>query len=209
MTGLARAFVAVVPPPSVLRGIESLVDSLDSLDSPSDSLGDSLHSLDSSSDSLGDSAGPGTGLRWAPRQQWHLTLQFLGRLDEPDSFAESLGESLRRVTPFPLRLGGGGAFPAPGRGSVLWVGVTSGGAELARLAQAVAAVSGVTGDRPFRPHVTLARAPRARDLRSLVAALGAGPIGPSWTVDHALLFESDTRPDGAVHTERARLALRG
>jgi hypothetical protein len=32
---------------------------------------------------------------------------------------------------------------------------------------------------------------------------------PSWSVDRVVLFDSDTRSDGAVHTERATLPLAG
>ena len=49
--------------------------------------------------------------------------------------------------------------------------------------------------------------PKARDLGDLVAALGDGPAGPRWTVEQVALVESDTRPEGAVHTVRARFAL--
>ncbi len=186
MTRIARAFVAVVPPPRVLAGIESLAESVNSVNSVSP---------------------PDGGLRWAPASQWHLTLQFLGRLDGPDSFAESLGESLRRIAPFPLQLGGGGAFPSAGRGSVLWVGVVAGGAELTRLARAVAAVSGIEEEHPFRPHLTVARCSSTRDLRTAVDVIDRAAASAPFLVDEVILFESDTRPDGAVHTGRARVAL--
>ena len=197
MSELRRAFVAVVPPPAALAGVESTVDSLGEL-VPSDESGD--------------------GLRWTPRDQWHLTVQFLGRLVELDSLVESLVDSLRRVPAFDVQLGGGGAFPEPAHGSVLWVGVAAGGAELAALAGAVheatAPLGFATDGRPFRPHLTLARAPMARDLAELVTALGDGPVGPAWTVDEVVLVEStpstrEGRPAGAVHTHVRTFALRG
>jgi 2'-5' RNA ligase len=61
--------------------------------------------------------------------------------------------------------------------------------------------------RAFRPHVTLARTARARDLRPLVAALGGAPVGPSWPVGEAVLLASETRADGARHTEIERFPL--
>jgi 2'-5' RNA ligase len=184
MNALRRAFVAVVPPPAVIAAVESLVESV---------------------------RAPGDGLRWAPPGQWHLTLQFLGGVDESDSVVESLTESLRRVPMFDLQLGGAGAFPKPRHASVLWLGPTAGRAELADLAGVVRRSTAAVGvdpeDRAFRPHLTLARAPKARDLGGLVAALGDGPAGPRWTVEQVALVESDTRPEGPVHTVRARFAL--
>jgi RNA 2',3'-cyclic 3'-phosphodiesterase len=187
-TGLRRGFLAVVPPPVVLRWAESLAESV---------------------------RRDGGTLRWMRPDQRHLTLQFLGRVDDSvvDSLAESVAESVRRIPPFTLALGGAGAFPSPRRASVLWLGVTTGAAELAALAGAIDGATAPLGfdtdDRPFRAHLTLARDNRARDVRSLVEQLSTGPAGPPFTVDHVVLFESDTRPEGAVHTERIRFALGG
>jgi RNA 2',3'-cyclic 3'-phosphodiesterase len=190
VTGLRRAFLAVVPPPDVLRWTDSVADSV---------------------------RRPDDGLRWTRPEQRHLTLQFLGRVDDPDSLADSLAESVaesvRRIAPFTLALGGAGAFPSARRAAVVWLGVATGGEELAALAGVIAAATAPLGfaveERPFRPHLTLARSTPARDLRAPVERLGAGSPGPPSTVDHVVLFESDTRADGAVHTERARIPLGG
>ena len=63
--------------------------------------------------------------------------------------------------------------------------------------------------RAYAPHLTVARASRPRDVHETLNMIGADPIGRAWPVEQALLFESDTRPDGAVHTVRHRLSLRG
>ena len=181
---LRRAFLAVVPPPPVLRWTESLVES---------------------------ARRPDDGLRWTRPDQRHLTLQFLGRVDESNSLTESVGESVRRIARFTLALGGAGAFPAARRASVLWIGVARGGDELAALASAVTAATAALGfeseDRSFRPHVTLARTNRARDVRAAVGRLGTDLAGPPFTVDRVVLFDSDTRPEGAVHTVVANFPL--
>ena len=186
MTGLARGFVAVVPP-----------------DAP-------LDALDARLRALPDERPP---LRWLPRHQWHLTLKFLGRVDDADALTGAVHAATRDRAPFTLQLGGAGAFPTPRRASVLWVGVAAGASELAPLAAAVDdATAGPVADteqRPYHPHLTVARAARARPVEGLVDALGAPPIGPAWTVTEIALVESDTRPDGAVHTVRARLPLEG
>jgi 2'-5' RNA ligase len=96
---------------------------------------------------------------------------------------------------------------------VLWLGVTTGAAELAALAGAINVATAPLGfepdDRPYRAHLTLARVNRARDVRALVEQLSTGPEGPPFTVDRVVLFDSETRPDGAVHTERGRFTLGG
>jgi 2'-5' RNA ligase len=186
VTRLARAFVAVVPPDAVLDALDTRVRGLT------------------------DEATP---LRWLPRQQRHLTLAFLGGVDDADGLTGSLAAAARAVAPVALQLGGGGAFPSPRRASVLWVGVAAGRAELTALATAVAAATEGfarhADDRPFHPHVTVARGARPRPLGGLVDALGSDPIGPPWTAREVRLVESDTRPDGAIHTVQARLPLEG
>ena len=181
-----RAFLGVVPPPAVLDAIQQVVDGI---------------------------ASPDDGLRWTTRDQWHATLQFLGRVDDLDVLAEAVRAAVASVEPPVARLGGGGAFPKVHRGSGLWIGFAVGGDALAAVATAVGGATAPLGypaeDRDFRPHVTLARARRPRDLRTLVDVLGDDPVGPEWSVSEVELVESETLPEGARYTTRARLPLAG
>jgi 2'-5' RNA ligase len=79
----------------------------------------------------------------------------------------------------------------------------------AAVARATAPLGVAPEDRPFRPHLTVARAASPTDLRDAVAALDAAGPGPAWSVDEVVLFESDTRSDGVVHTEIGRCPLGG
>jgi 2'-5' RNA ligase len=186
VTRLARAFVAVVPPDTVLDALDARVATL---------------------------TGEARSLRWLPRRQWHITLVFLGRVDDATALRAALAVATRDRAPFTLRLGAGGAFPSPRRASVLWVGIDHGAPEVTGLAttvrDAAAGLAEHAEDRPYHPHLTVARAPRGRSLTGLVDAIATGPIGPAWTVTELCVIESDTRPSGAVHTVRARLPLRG
>ena len=64
-------------------------------------------------------------LRWTGRDAWHLTLAFLGEVDE--KLVGRLGPRLERAAahhaPLSLSLGGAGAFPTAARARVLWTGV--------------------------------------------------------------------------------------
>jgi 2'-5' RNA ligase len=134
-------------------------------------------------------------LRWIPAEQWHLTLAFLGEVDDgvlPD-LTERLARAARRHPPLRLALAGGGRFGD----RVLWTRVReepdrpSDG--LRRLAGSVAAAARRCGiaveDRPYRPHLTLARARGAVDLRPAVAAL-ARFRGTPWTAEALHLVRS-------------------
>ena len=78
-------------------------------------------------------------LRWTGRDAWHLTLTFLGEVDE--GLTGKLGGRLERAAArharLSLSLGGAGAFPTAGRARVLWTGVQGDRRGLTRLAQSV------------------------------------------------------------------------
>ena len=68
--------------------------------------------------------GMGLGdVRWLDADQQHLTLRFLGQLD--DGWVREVADALALVPgiPFELRLKGIGHFPLRGEPRVLWVGV--------------------------------------------------------------------------------------
>jgi len=181
---LGRAFVAVVPPSDVFDAIGRAVAPL---------------------------RGRESGVRWAGRGQWHLTLQFLGRVDDDDALVAALREVTDAAAPFETELEGAGAYPSAARAKVLWIGVGAGATELTELAAGVASVSEGLGHtierRPYTPHLTVARVPRPHRVDPVVTELAEGLRDARWRVDALVLVESDTRPDGAVHTERHRLAL--
>lgn len=148
-------------------------------------------------------------LRWTDPEGWHLTLAFLGWVQE-DS-AEAVAAALRAAAPrsAPFRLCLDGRLGSFGRG-VLWAGVADPSGGLADLAEAVreelAARDLPFDDRPLRAHLTVARAPRGRRLPR---GLGAGtPVPESdWLVDEALMLRSRLSREGARYEtwERARL----
>jgi 2'-5' RNA ligase len=179
---MARAFVAVVPPAPVLDAIAAAFGEPEL-----------------------------EGARRTRREQWHLTLQFLGNRTDLDEVADALCDL--SVRPGAVQLGGFGAFPNERRARVLWLGVAHGEPFVAQLVAAVGALLGPRGyppdDRDHHPHVTLARCKAPTDLRPTLAALAPGPVGPDWTVDDIVLFESLTRATGAIYKERARFPLRG
>src|SRR3989338_3648716 len=72
--------------------------------------------------------------RYLPRENWHLTLHFLGDISFQQ--LESLKDGLRQVseknTPFEIRVKGIGGFPIGGKHDLLWLGVIG---ELEKLEQ--------------------------------------------------------------------------
>ncbi|MBV9061000.1 MAG: RNA 2',3'-cyclic phosphodiesterase [Pseudonocardiales bacterium] len=152
-------------------------------------------------------------LRWTRPEQWHVTLVFLGEVD--DGLVGELSRRLERAAtrhpPLSLSLGGGGRFG----NRVLWTQVQGDRDNLRRLAGSAAAAARRSRlpveDRPYRPHVTLARAPGQADLRPLVQRLACWE-GPPWVAGQLHLVRSHlgAAPDGsALHEPIAGWPLTG
>jgi RNA 2',3'-cyclic 3'-phosphodiesterase len=167
---LMRLFVAIAPPAAVL-------DELDVLARP----------LRAGREDL----------RWTSRDAWHVTLAFLGQVDEAATarLLPRLERAAGRHHAFRLAFTGAGAFPAATRANVLWSGLSGDRRALARLAESVAAGASRAGAPPpdqgrrFQPHLTLARCRMPADVTELVTAL-AGYQGSPWTADRIHLVRS-------------------
>lgn len=137
----------------------------------------------------------GPAPRWLPDTRWHITLAFLGEVDEATvpRLRTGLGRAVRRATATHLQLKGAGRF---GQG-VLWVGVAGDVAPLTELATHAAAAGRHTGieveDRRFHPHLTVARGRHGADLRPWAKALAAY-AGPQWPMDRVSLVQSKLGP---------------
>lgn len=134
---------------------------------------------------------------------WHVTIRFLGELDEArvDEVAAAAATAVAAVSPFTARLG---PLTALGTGArVLFVPVR--GAE--RLAELLdAALDGLVGPRdgPYRGHLTLAR---ARGRGRLPSSLSGLPVNVHFPVAEAALVASSLEPDRAVHRVIATFPL--
>lgn len=148
--------------------------------------------------------------RWVVPENYHLTLFFLGEIDDSRAAAVAarLGRVFERHTAFALELEGGGCFPPRRPARVVWVGLaeTSGRAALGELqADAAAALRELMGsdDRSFHPHLTVARCrkpwprPAAERWQAGVAE-PAGPIATSFEVREGVLLESARLPAGSA-----------
>jgi RNA 2',3'-cyclic 3'-phosphodiesterase len=165
-----RLFVAIVPPPEVLDELAAAVEPL-RIAAPE--------------------------LRWTGRESWHLTLAFLGEVEEGllAELSIRLERAARRHEQQRLSIAGGGAFPSASRARVVWAGFRADSRALAALAASVAAGARRAGAPPpdegrrYHPHLTLARCRQPADVRSLTSVL-AQASGPDWTADAIHLVRS-------------------
>ncbi|HEX6526934.1 MAG TPA: RNA 2',3'-cyclic phosphodiesterase [Streptosporangiaceae bacterium] len=165
-----RLFVAIAPPPEVL-------DELDALAAPWRAAREDL--------------------RWTSREAWHVTLAFLGEVEEATlvKLLPRLERAAKRHHDIGLAFSGAGAFPAAQRANVLWSGLSGDRRALGNLAASVAAGASRAGAKPpdkgrrFQPHLTLARCRLPADVTAIVGAF-AGYQGQAWIADRIHLVRS-------------------
>ena len=152
-------------------------------------------------------------LRWEQRERYHLTLQFLGPVRSLAAVVDGLAAAVAGRSAFPVRLGGAGAFPKPGRARVVWIGAAVGASDLVALAGAVAGGLRPQGYEPdrkeFHPHLTLARLKVPDNVVDVLAAIGPEPAGEPFTVSEVVLYESRLSSSGPTYSVLERFLLRG
>lgn len=181
-----RLFVGVRPPDPVLDEIAALVVGL-------------RRSLGSGSEDA---------LRWASRDQWHVTLRFLGEVDDPEPVVAALAHANLEATQATL----GPVAKLLGR-QVVSVPVGGLDALAAGVSTATAGFGRPPDDRSFHGHVTLARLRGRGRARGRGHGRGRPPwqlsnrdlAGPAieahWGVDAVALVRSHLSPDGARYED--------
>lgn len=162
-------------------------------------------------------ASPRVRISWVRPESIHLTIKFLGDIDE--SLVEPLGRAIESVVkahqPIHIPIERLGAFPHLVQPKIVWIGAPEQwerGEEAQRLAalhQAIETCCDTLGfapdARPLSPHLTLARIKEGGGYvgKALVESgvmarplsLGSLDVGP------VVLMQSDLRPTGSVYTK--------
>jgi 2'-5' RNA ligase len=151
------------------------------------------------------------GARWLPMEQLHLTLSFLGEVDEETAKKLIRDLSAIKAPAFDLRFCNPGCFPNRRQARVLWVGLEPEPllSNLASLVQKTVLSCNIPQEeRPFSAHVTLARlkAPGSREVAAFLDQPQRHKIPPV-SVREFILFQSRLTPNGAVHTPLKNFTL--
>ncbi len=139
-------------------------------------------------------------IRWVDPSNMHLTLAFLGDIDEQqqEEAAQLLEETSRRFKPFTIEFTGAGLFRNLRRPRVLWLGIEAGDTlyEMRSvLCQRLMEAGLLDEEKPFSPHLTLGRMKRIEDRGRLSELLSepAGHQPPPQHVSEIILYESILR----------------
>lgn len=197
-----RLFVAINLPDHVRNGVSGLVEKL---------------------------RASGGRVRWARRENVHLTLKYLGEVTPPlaEDVISSLAGCLADKSVVELRFVGMGVFPDARRPCVIWLGV-GGNRALSTLAEihrdideGLARLGFEPDARPFRPHLTIGRIRRVRGKGVSRSAGNEGLVGRRlerllesvdvpdevFRVDSIELMESVLKPSGAEYATVSSFTL--
>ncbi len=153
---------------------------------------------------------------WPRAENLHLTLKFLGEIEESrvEALSKAAGRAASDSRRFTLKLEGAGAFPRRGGPRVLWLGVADSSGGLARLQSRLEDECEREGfqreERPFHPHLTLARlrAPQGtRALAQLHQETGFEPL--EFPITELVVMLSELGPGGSRYTPLSRHELGG
>lgn len=159
-----------------------------------------------------------SGVAWVSITSIHLTLKFLGEVDENrlSDLSYEMGNLCQGFTAFDLSGGGVGCFPNSRRARVIWSGIQA-DKRLTDLQAAVEAGCCRLGfpkeERTFSPHLTLGRvkaalAPSALDFLEKKIKVEAGRHDSIINVREILIFKSELLRTGARYTVFSRANLK-
>jgi len=149
-----------------------------------------------------------TAVRWVKPHTIHLTLKFLGYIEESQiaRIKEIIDTAAKNCRSFQMRLSGIGAFPNARNPRVIWIGVCEESGILKILTEELDRLLAGIGiepeDRAFSPHLTLGRVKErgGRDIFSDVLTLFKAEEAGEMRVDKISLMRSDLTPQGPIYS---------
>jgi 2'-5' RNA ligase len=160
----------------------------------------------------------GTEVKWVEPENLHVTLLFLGEVEDRDvpGLCRAVAEVCVAQAGFRMSVEGVGCFPNPRRPRTVWVGIGAGSAELIALHDTLEPPLLALGcyrreERQFTPHITLGRVKGERSGGTLASALAqkarwqAGDV----LVREVRVLSSELTPQGPVYAVLSRAKLGG
>jgi 2'-5' RNA ligase len=145
---------------------------------------------------------------WVRPENLHLTLKFLGQVEESriSAIGEAIAAAAAECGPVRLIFQGLGAFPRPREARVVWIGLSHGAEALAELQARIEAGLDSLGfareARSFTAHLTLGRVRGPAHREQLARALTGAPAEAlgEMVLDRIELMKSDLSVGGARYS---------
>lgn len=168
----------------------------------------------------------GGGIKWVDVGNIHITLKFLGYVEEKhlSQVKDIINKSVQAIKPFSLRFKGIGGFPKFQRPMVVFIvaeeaASASGGSDdkkmsylttmNSRLEEGFQALGIEKEDRPYEAHLTLGRVKSPHNIERLVRLMEEyreEPFGEE-LVSKVLLMHSQLSPQGPIYTRLEEFPL--
>jgi len=158
------------------------------------------------------------GVKWSDEQQLHLTVKFIGDLEEDSvpGAVSALEEAAEETPPFSMDVSGLSGFPPKGVPRVLFAAVQEESGTLQELQSAVEntlaeELNVEREDRDYIPHITLGRVKKkgfCPPLPKLVKQLPDSYFGHV-DVNEMVLIKSELTPEGPIYTPLHEFRLQG
>jgi len=165
----------------------------------------------------GDLRSSRADVRWVSPEKIHLTLKFLGNIEESriEPIVTSIEEPTRTTPPFMLMARGVGAFPHLKNPRVIWIGLQDEKGVIfsfqKKLEKELEKIGFEPEHRSFQAHLTLGRMKSSRGRDGLIGTVERHleeEFG-AFQVEQVILFKSDLKPSGPIYTPLRTLALGG
>lgn len=160
----------------------------------------------------------GLTAKWVRPDDFHITLHFLGEINEREvgALCNVINRVAKKAPPLTLGIAGLGAFPNLRRPKTIWAGVTEGAEELSRIHDALRDPLAELGcyrheDRRYTPHLTLGRCKAQEESEAAAAELAkyATWSAGSRPVHEIRLYRSESTRKGFEYSILGRGELRG
>ncbi len=150
----------------------------------------------------------GAEVRWVVPESMHVTLLFLGEVDDRDlhSICKAVKDVAATEPPFTLEVSGIGAFPNTRRPKIIWAGIREGADALQRIYAGLEARMLDLGfyrkeERGYTPHITLGRVKGEADSSTLAPELAkrATWSGGRVQIEKVNVFSSELERSGPIY----------
>jgi RNA 2',3'-cyclic 3'-phosphodiesterase len=156
----------------------------------------------------------GADVSWTKPENMHLTLNFLGEVDERRivEVEKACILSAAGFQPFTLSLNDTGVFPNARQPRTLWAGLSGAVENIVemhvRLDERLALIGFKPEEKEFHPHLTIGRLKSNKKTHELLALAEAHPLPAlSFAVTEMVLMKSELHPAGSEYTPMARAHL--
>ncbi len=144
---------------------------------------------------------------WERAEKLHLTLKFLGDIDEErlKNLIEAVEKTTKQFSSFKLQISETGAFPSPRNARILWLGARDEQRNMQRLNEILETECERKGfekeKRIFKAHLTIARLREPQKSKELAGKhLRNGFASIEFTVSEVVIYESLLQKSGSIYS---------